>query len=98
MTLRENLNPLILAYTSAIDQYSKETVVSGTGQEHYIALVKRLEDLKTYIIENERKNNEELRIPSRSNGRLHQETNDSLETSSGRYTSEERYQFVRSNS
>ena len=67
MTLRKNLNPLIIAYTNAIDHYSKETVVDGTGQEHYVALVKRLEDLKTYIIENERKNNEELRIPSRTN-------------------------------
>jgi len=92
------LNPLILAYTSAIDHYSKETIVDGTGQEHYIALVKRLEDLKAYIIENERKNNEELRIPSRTNGGLHEKTNDFVETSSGRYPSEERYQFVRSNS
>ena len=80
MNLRVSLQPTIQQLTKAIDYWSTQTV-RGDNEHHYIYLVKTLEDIKHYVLENERNTNEELRLPSRSNGRLHQGAHDQLEDS-----------------
>jgi hypothetical protein len=50
-----------------------------SGIEHYIRLVKIVEDIKLYIVEQERKDNEKLCVPSGSNGRLRDGTYDWVE-------------------
>ena len=79
MTLRERLQPTITHLTEAIDYYSETNVKLGKGGQHYTKLVKVMEDIKLYILENERTSDEELRIPSRTNGRLRDGTYDWVE-------------------
>jgi len=62
-----------------IDYYSETNVKLGKGGEHYTKLVKVMEGIKLYILENERTSDEELRVSSRSNGRLHEGTYDWVE-------------------
>jgi len=73
------LQPTIIALTEAIDYYSEQNIRVGKGGKHYTKLVKVMEDIKLYILENERTSDEELRVSSRSNGRLHEGTYDWVE-------------------
>ena len=79
MSLRTRLQPTITALTEAIDYYSETNVMVGKGGEHYTKLIKVMEDLKLYILENERTSDEELRVSGRSNGRLRDGTYDWVE-------------------
>jgi len=79
MTLRESLAQTIINLTKAIDYWSEQTVRGKEGSDHYVRLVKIMEDLKSYIIEEERKSREELRLSSRSNGGLHETVYDWVE-------------------
>ena len=78
-SLRTILQPTITKLTEAIDYYSEQNVRVGKGGQHYTKLVKVVEDIKLYILENERTSDEELRVSSRSNGRLHEGTYDWVE-------------------
>jgi hypothetical protein len=49
-----------------------------SGHEHYIKAVKLIEDIKMYIVDNERKEHEELRLSSGSDGGLHGRMDDRL--------------------
>jgi len=62
-----------------IDYYSETNVKLGKGGEHYTKLVKVMEDIKLYILENERTSDEELRVSSRPDGRLRDGTYDWVE-------------------
>jgi len=79
MSLRTSLQPTITALTEAIDYYSEKNVIVGEGGEHYTKLVKIMEDIKLYILENERTSDEELRVSSRSDGGLREGTYDWVE-------------------
>lgn len=79
MILREKLQPTITHLTEVIDYYSEQSIVSGKGGKHYTKLVKVMEDIKLYILENERTSDEELRVSSRPNGRLRDGTYDWVE-------------------
>lgn len=64
----------------AIDYYSEQHIRGVEGaKEYYIKLVKIVEDLKLYIIEEERKAREELCVSSRSDGGLYEGTYDWVE-------------------
>jgi len=88
-TLRESLSPVIKELTNSIDHWSEVAVRQDSvlPQEHlyYHKLVKVMEDLKLFIIEQERYTNEELRLPSRANGRLHRRMDDGMEDSGIEY-------------
>jgi hypothetical protein len=79
MSLRERLQPTIIHLTEAIDYYSEQNMRGKSGIEHYIRLVKIVEDIKLYIVEQERKDNEKLCVPSGSNGGLRDGTYDWVE-------------------
>ena len=79
ITLRQSLQPTITELIKAIDYWSTQTVVNKRGSDHYVKLVKTCENIKHYILEDERKENaEKLRVSSRSDGGLQQEPNDSM--------------------
>lgn len=84
-TLRQSLNPVIKELTNSIDHWSEVAVRQDnvSPQEHlyYHKLVKVMEDLKLFIIEQERYTNEELRLPSRSDGGLYRRVDDRMEDS-----------------
>lgn len=70
-TLRESLQPSISSLQDAADYWSEMHVRGKSGHEHYIKSVKLIEEVKLYITEHEREErNEELRLPSRSDGGL----------------------------
>ena len=80
MSLRERLQPTIIHLTEAIDYYSEEHIRGNpNAKEYYVRLVKLVEDVKLFILENERKENEEVCLSSRSDGRLHEGTYDWVE-------------------
>ena len=80
-TLRQSLSPTIKELTNAADYWSEMTMRGKSGGHHYIMLVKQIQELKTYIIESERNDNEELRLPSRTNGGLYRRMDDGVEDS-----------------
>ena len=80
-TLRKSLQPTITALNECADYWSEMHIRGKTGHEHYIKCVKTIEELKLYILENERKEDEALRLLSRSNGGLQQRPHDQLEDS-----------------
>jgi len=84
-TLRESLSPAIKELTNAADYWSEMTMRGKSGSQHYIKLVKQIQELKTYIIESERNDNEELRLPSRSNGGLYRGMDDGVADSGIEY-------------
>jgi len=98
MTLRESLQPSIKALTEATDYWSEITMRGKAGGHHYIMLVKTIEQLKTYILEAERADDEELRLSSRSNGRLHKNMDEGMEDSGVEYFGAARDRYARSNS
>jgi len=80
-TLRQSLSPALTELTNAADYWSEMTMRGKSSGNHYIKIIKQIEELKTYIIESERNDDEELRLPSRTNGRLHKAKNETLEDS-----------------
>lgn len=84
-TLRESLQPTITALNECADYWSEMHMRGKIGHQHYVACVKQIEQLKLYVIEHERKEHEELRLPSRSNGRLHRRMDDGMEDSGIEY-------------
>ena len=80
-TLRESLQPSISSLEEAADYWSEMHMRGKTGHAHYIQCIKYIEQLKLYVLDHERKQHEELRIPSRSNGGLHTTTHESMEDS-----------------
>lgn len=76
--LRESLQPSISALTSAADYWSEMNMRGKSGNEHYIKAVKLVEEIKLYIVEHERKEHEELRLPSRTDGGLHRRMDDGM--------------------
>lgn len=81
-TLRESLQPTITTLTECADYWSEMHMRGKIGQAHYFKCVKYIEELKLYVLEEERKQrDEELRVPSRANGGLHKETHDNMEDS-----------------
>ena len=101
--LRTSLQPTITELQTAIDYWSTVAVrqerMSPEEHIYYNKLVAVMKDLKEFIIEQERYDDDEtIRILSRSNGGLHTETNDSMATASSGTADEERYHFSRSNS
>jgi len=99
MTLRQKLQPTITHLTEAIDYYSEEHIKgNASAREYYVRLVKLVEDLKLFILENERKDNEEVCLSSRSNGRLFTKTYDQLEDALRDQAESDGDQYVRSNS
>ena len=80
MSLRERVQPTITHLMEAIDYYSEQHMQGAEGaKEYYIKLVKIVEDLKLFIIEEERKDREELRLLSGSDGGLYEGTYDWVE-------------------
>jgi len=79
--LRKSLQPSIDSLTDCADYWSEMTMRGKSGNEHYIKCVKTIEQLKLYILENERKQDEELRLPSRTDGGLHRRMDDGMEDS-----------------
>ena len=77
-TLRESLQPVISDLQDAADYWSEMTMRGKSGNEHYIKVVKLIEEVKMYVIEHERKEHEELRIPSGSDGGLHRRMDDGM--------------------
>jgi len=98
MTLRESLSQTIIQLTNAADYWSEQTLRGRTGGHHYIKIVKTIEELKTYIIESERNDREELRLSSRSDGGLYTETHDWVEDALREQAESDGNQYVRSNS
>jgi len=85
--------------TEAIDYYSEEHIKGNpNAREYYVRLVKLVEDVKLFILENERKENEELCVSSGSNGGLFTETYDQLEDALRDQAESDGNQYVRSNS
>mgnify|MGYP001064244859 CR=1 FL=1 len=54
-TLRESLQPVIDELQAATDYWSEEYIKTNRGSEHYTKCTKLIEDLKIYILEDERK-------------------------------------------
>jgi hypothetical protein len=98
MTLRESLNQSIIQLTNAADYWSEQTLRGKAGGHHYIKIVKTIEELKTYIIESERNDREELRLSSRSDGGLYTETYDWVENALREQAESDGNQYVRSDS
>ena len=98
MTLRESLSQTIIQLTKAADYWSEQTARGKTGGHHYIKIVKTIEDLKTYITESERNDREELRLSSRSDGGLYEETYDWVEALHRDQAESDRDRFIRSDS
>lgn len=80
-TLRKSLQPSIDSLTDCADYWSEMHMRGKLGDEHYIKVVKTIEDLKLYVLDHERKSHEELRLSSRTNGGLQQRPHDQLEDS-----------------
>jgi len=78
-TLRQSLQPSIKALTEAADYWSEMTVRGKAGGHHYIMLVRAIQDLKNYILEAERNDNEELRLSSGTDGGLLRRVDDTME-------------------
>jgi len=99
ITLRQSLQPTITELIKAIDYWSAQTVVHQRGSEHYVKLVKTCENIKHYILEDERKDNvEKLRVSSGSDGGLHEGTYDWVEELHREGAISEGNQYVRSDS
>ena len=80
MSLRERVQPTITHLMEAIDYYSEQHMRGKSGaEEYYVKLIKIVEDLKLFIIEEERKDREELRLLSGSDGGLYEGTYDWVE-------------------
>ena len=80
--LRKSLQPVISDLQDAIDYWSEATIRGVADHTNYLFLIKQMEQIKLFIIEAERKErDEELRLPSRTDGGLHKETHDSMEDS-----------------
>ena len=77
-TLRESLQPTITTLSECADYWSEMNMRGKSGHNHYVKVVKLIEEIKMYILENERKQDEELRLPSRSDGRLHRRMDDGV--------------------
>jgi len=68
--------------TEAIDYYSEEHIRGNpNAKEYYVKLVKLVEEVKLFILENERKKDEEVCLSSRSDGGLHRRMDDRVEDS-----------------
>ena len=80
MSLRERLQPTIIHLTEAIDYYSEQHIRGNpNAKEYYVKLVKLVEEVKLFILENERKEDEEVCLSSRSDGGLYEGTYDWVE-------------------
>jgi len=80
-TLRESFQPSISELQDIADYWSEIHVRGKSGHEHYIKAIKLIEDIKLYIVDHERKQDEELRLSSRSDGGLHRRMDDRVEDS-----------------
>jgi len=80
-TLRESLQPTITTLSDCADYWSEMNMRGKSGHNHYVKVVKLIEEIKMYILENERKQDEELRLSSRSDGGLHRRMDDGMEDS-----------------
>jgi len=98
MDLRQSLQPTITELTKATDYWSEQYVRGRASYQEYTRIILIMQDLKNFILEHERNDDETIRVLSRSNGGLHTEADDSVETSSSGTADEERHQYVRSNS
>ncbi len=98
MDLRQSLQPTITELTKATDYWSEQYVRGRASYQEYTKIILIMQDLKNFILEHERNDDETIRVLSRSNGGLHTKANDSVETSSSGTADEKRYHFARSDS
>ena len=98
MSLREKLQPTITELTKLADYYSEQHIRGKCDYATYFEITLIISDIKDFIVNNERKYNEELRLSGRTDGRLHEGTYDWVEELHREQAESNRRSFFRSDS
>ena len=97
MSLREKLQPTITELTKLADYYSEQHIRGKCDYATYFEITLIISDIKDFIVANERKYNEELRLSGRTDGGLHEGTYDWVEELHREQAEPDRRNFSRSN-
>ena len=96
--LRTTLQPTITELTKAADYWSEQYVRGRASYQEYSRITMILQDIKDFIVTNERNGDEELRLSSGSNGGLHEDMDEGMANSGVEYFGAARDRYARSNS
>ena len=97
MDLRQSLQPTIIELTKATDYWSEQYVRGRASYQEYTKIILIMQELKNFILEHERNDDETIRALSRSNGGLHSEENDSMTNVQREDAGSDGHSFTRSN-